>query len=155
MLATRRLAVYATLVTLACGHAKPTGPAPTTVNEALTKFLSAVKANDLTALGNAWGTERGPASSWMKPQEMKERLTIIQMYLNHSGYRIIDGPSGDPRAPDQQTFHVELQRQNCNVVVPIDLVRTRAGGWIVKDPHLEAAGNPTRPCPGQSSGTGH
>jgi len=50
---------------------------------------------------------------------------------------------------------VELQRQNCNIVVPIDLVRTHTGGWIVKDPHLEAAGNPAKPCPGQSPGTGH
>jgi hypothetical protein len=153
MFSTRRLAVYATLVTLACGHARPTGPAPTSVNEALTKFLSAVKANDLTALGNVWGTERGPASGWMKPTEMHQRLTVIQLYLNHSGYRIIDGPSGDPRTPDQQTFHVELQRTNCNVVVPIDLVRTHNGGWIVKDPHLEAAGNPGKQCSGP--GTGH
>ena len=152
---TRRLAVYAMLVTLACGHARAAGPAPTSVSDALTLFLHAVKSRDLTAMGKVWGTERGAAVTWMKPQEMKERLTVIQKYLDHSGYRIVDGPSGDARTPDQQTFHVELQRQNCNVVVPIDLVRTHAGGWIVKDPHLEAAGNPGKPCPSQSPGTGH
>ena len=151
----RRASLVLIGVALACGHGRSQGPAPVSVADALTTFLSAVKANDLTAMGKVWGTERGPAVAWMKPQEMKERLTVIQLYLNHTGYRIVDGPSGDARSPDQQTFHVELQRQNCNVVVPIDLVRTHGGGWIVKDPHLEAAGNPAKPCPGQSPGTGH
>jgi hypothetical protein len=144
----RRASLVLLLSIAACGHARSTGPAPTTVGDALTMFLSAVKANDLTAMGKVWGTERGPAVSWMKPETMKERLTVIQKYLNHSGYRIIDGPTGDARTPDQQTFHVELQRQSCSVVVPIDLVRTHTGGWIVKDPHLEAAGNPAKPCTG-------
>jgi hypothetical protein len=150
---TRRLAVYVLLVTLACGHARTAGPAPTSINDALALFLNAVKANDLTMMGKVWGTERGAAVTWMKAHELTDRLTIIQKYLNHNGYRIVDGPSGDPRTPDRQTFHVELQRQTCNVVVPIDLVRTHAGGWIVKDPHLEAAGNPVRPCSGQGPGT--
>jgi hypothetical protein len=151
----RRASLLLLLSIAACGHARVAGPAPTSVSDALTLFLGAVKSNDLTAMGKVWGTERGPAVTWMKPEEMKERLSVIQKYLDHSGYRIVDGPSGDARTPDQQTFHVELQRQNCNVVVPIDLVRTHTGGWIVKDPHLEAAGNPAKPCPAQSPGTGH
>jgi len=142
-------------IAAACGHARAAGPAPTSVNDALVLFLGAVKSNDLTMMGKVWGTERGAAVTWMKPQEMKERLTVIQKYLSHSGYRIVDGPTGDARTPDLQTFHVELQRQNCNIVLPIDLVRTHAGGWIVKDPHLEAAGNPAKPCPALSPGTGH
>ncbi|HEY6852751.1 MAG TPA: hypothetical protein VI139_00785 [Gemmatimonadales bacterium] len=150
----RRASLVLLLSIAACGHARTAGPAPTSVNDALALFLNAVKANDLTMMGKVWGTERGAAVSWMKPQELKERLSVIQKYLDHTGYRIVDGPIGDARAPDQQTFHVELQRQNCNVVVPIDLVRTHTGGWIVKDPHLEAAGNPAK-CPGQSPGTGH
>ena len=31
-------------------------------------------------------------------------------------------------------------------VQPIDLMRTRSGGWLVFDVHLEASSNPAGPC---------
>ncbi len=124
------------------------------MTESLNQFLTAVRANDLSRMSNLWGTERGPAAQWMRPEQLRQRLTVIQRYLNHVGYRVVQGPVAVPGRDDLRTFQVELQRERCNRVVPIDIVRTRSGGWLVLDVHLEAAGNPVAACPPQGTGTG-
>ncbi len=126
---------------------------PQSMNDALAQFFTAVKANDLAHMGHLWGTERGPAADWMKPDELKERLTVIQKYLAHVGYRVVEGPLPVPGRDNRRAYRVELQRERCNVVLPIDLVRSKHGGWLVYDVHLESAGNPAAPCPAKSPGT--
>src|SRR5437016_6247686 len=94
-----------------------------------------------------WGTERGPAADWMKAEELSQRVAVIQRYLNHSGYRVVEGPLPVPGQDNQRAFRVELQRRNgCNVVLPIDLVRAKSGTWLVLDVHLDVAGNPAAGC---------
>lgn len=150
----RRLPVFLLLLGAACGRGSaPQTPVPQSVNAALEQFLSAVKANDLSRMGALWGTDRGPASQWMKSQELRQRLTVIQKYLDHAGYRIVEGPLAVPNRGDLRTFRVDLQRAACNQVVPIDVVRTRSGGWLVYDVHLEAAGSPAGRCQPAGSGT--
>jgi hypothetical protein len=129
----------------AAGRVPP--PVPQTVNESLEQFLAAVQANDLQRMGHLWGTERGPAAQSMNADVLRRRLTVIQRYLAHRGYRIVEGPLPIPARADVRTFRVELQREGCNHVLPIDVIRTRSGGWLVYDVHLEAAGNPAQRCP--------
>jgi hypothetical protein len=121
------------------------------MNESVGQFLGAVKANDLRRMGQLWGTERGPAAQSMNAEVLRQRLTVIQKYLDHTGYRIIEGPLVVPGNSELRTFRVELQRTNCNQVIPIDVVRTRSGGWLVYDVHLETA-TPNVRC--QPAGTG-
>jgi hypothetical protein len=148
---TRRLAVLATILALGCGgHASQT-PVPQTLSQALDQFLGAVKANDLTRMGQLWGNEHGPAADWMNANDLRMKLTVIQIYLNHTGYRVVEGPTGP--SGNVRTFRVELQHRDCSRVQPIDLMRTRSGGWLVWDVHLEASGNPARPCQGGTGGT--
>lgn len=136
----------------ACSHnAGPGTPVPQSMNESVTQFLAAVKANDLKRMGELWGTERGPASQSMNPEELRRRITVIQKYLDHTGYRVIEGPLLVAGRDELRTYRVELQRANCNQVLPIDVVRTRSGGWLVYDVHLEAA-TPNSRC--QPAGTG-
>jgi hypothetical protein len=158
----RRLTVLLVLAGFGCGGAqRPGSLTPQTPNEALSKFMDAVKANDLSRMGNLWGSDRGPASSYMSGDRLKRQLTTIQIYWNHSGYRIIDGPlpaqplnptfKDVPSADRLRDFRVELQRASgCSQVVPITLVRTNRGGWLVYDVHLEAAGSPASRCPAAS-----
>ncbi|HXM39330.1 MAG TPA: hypothetical protein VN908_11820 [Gemmatimonadales bacterium] len=151
----RRLAVCLVLFAgvAACSKSpRPGTPIPQSMNESLAQFLAAVKANDLSRMGNLWGTERGPASQSMDGQVLRQRLTVIQKYLAHTGYRVIEGPLMVPGRDDVRTFRVELQRAGCNQVLPIDVIRTRSGGWLVYDVHLESAGSPTARC--QPAGTG-
>lgn len=150
----RRLPVLLVLLGAACGRGPgPQTPVPQSVNAALEQFLAAVKANDLGKMGSLWGTDRGPASQWMKTEELRQRLTVIQKYLNHAGYRIIEGPLAVPNRADLRSYRVDLQRTGCNQAVPIDVVRTRSGGWLVYDVHLEAAGSPGGRCQPAGSGT--
>lgn len=149
----RRLAILTTLLGLACGGgAPPRPPAPQSTQETLQQFLAAVQAKDLQRMGDLWGTERGPASGWMKGPELQQRLTVIQKYLAHVGYRVVEGPLAGTDA-GRRTYRVELQRRRCNAMLPIDLVRAKSGGWLVFDVHLEAAGNPAAACPPADSGT--
>jgi hypothetical protein len=146
------VAVVAAALT-ACSHARPQTPVPQSMNDALTQFFTAVKGNDLTRMGELWGTDRGPAAESMKPDVLHRRLTVIQKYLENVGYRVIEGPLTVPGHDDERTYRIELQRANCNQVLPIDLIRTRSGGWLVYDVHLETAGNPVGPCPATTTGT--
>jgi hypothetical protein len=149
--------VLVALGALACGGPGPKPPVPQSPQQALDQFMAAVKANDLQRMGTLFGSDRGPASSFQDAAYLKNQLTTIQVYLDHTGYRVIEGPL--PAAPVNPTFKnvpspdklrdvkIELQRGACNVVLPITLVRTNSGGWLVYDVHLESAGNPARGCP--------
>jgi len=116
------------------------------MNESVSQFLAAVKANNQQRMGELWGTDRGPAAATMDANKLRQRVTVIQKYLDHTGYRIVEGPLLVPGHDELRTFRIELQRENCNQVMPIDVVRTRSGGWLVFDVHLESAGTPTGRC---------
>src|SRR2546427_12996858 len=89
----RRLTVLCALAGLACGGAPgPQTVSPQSMNQTLDQFFAAVKANNLQRMGTLWGTERGPANDWMKPDELLQRLLVIHRNLQHVGYRVIDGP---------------------------------------------------------------
>ncbi|HET8712928.1 MAG TPA: hypothetical protein VFM23_04510 [Gemmatimonadales bacterium] len=105
-----------------------------------------MKANDQKRMGELWGTERGPAAGSMNANVLRQRLTVIQKYLDHTGYRVIEGPLPISGRDDLRSYRVELQRSNCSQVLPIDVVRTRSGGWLVYDVHLESAGSPVGRC---------
>lgn len=142
-----RLAVLVALGSLACGGGAPQAPTPQSLQQTLTLFMAAVKANDLDRLGTLWGSDRGPASEWMKPEELKMRVAVIQKYLNHVGYRVVEGPTPVPGHDDQRTFKIDLQRSSsCTVTFPIELVRTHHSTWVVNDVSLGTLPTPGAPC---------
>lgn len=144
----RRLLPLCTIVALACGgHPAAVTPVPQTMDLALNQFLSAVKANDLRRMGSLMGTaEKGPWIEWEKPEILNKRLSVIQKYLAFTGYRVVEGPITSQTVPNVRTYRVELQRDQCSHVQPIDLVQARRGGWLVVDVHLESAPNPVVGC---------
>ena len=143
-----RLTVLVALGSLACGGgAGPAKLAPQSPQETLAQFMAAVKDNNLGRMGGLWGSERGPATNWMKSDELRERLSVVQKYVDHVGYRVIEGPLPVPGHDNVKTFRVELQRQGgCTLVFPIDLVRTKSGGWVVNDVHLGSIPTPGLTC---------
>jgi hypothetical protein len=140
--------VLVALGCLACGGgAGPGKIAPQSPQETLAQFMSAVKDNNISRMGTLWGSERGPATNWMKSDQLRERLSVVQKYVNHAGYRVIEGPLAVPGHDNMKSFRVELQRDpGCTVVFPIDLVRTKDGGWVVNDVHLGSIPTPGLPC---------
>ncbi len=142
-----RPAVLVALGLLACAGGGPQTPAPQSPQQALEQFMTAVKARDLDRMGDLWGSERGPAASWMKPDDLKKRLTVFQIYLNHVGYRVLEGPTAVTGENRMQQFRVELQRPNsCTVVFPIVLVHARNGAWLVNAVDLASLPNPADAC---------
>ena len=149
---TRRLVPYCLAVLAACGgNPAPTPPSPATPADALAGFLDAVRQNDLSRMGQLWGSERGPAAGWMDPEELNKRVAVIQKYLAHGGYRVVEGPMPIPGESRRMAFRVELRRDECLHVQAIDVVREDRGGWVVQDVHLGEARSPVQACP---SGTG-
>ena len=149
---TRRLVPYLLAVLAACGgNPAPVTPSPATPADALAGFLDAVRQNDLSRMGHLWGSERGPAVGWMDPEEMNKRVAVIQKYLAHGGYRVVEGPMPIPGESRRMAFRVELRRDDCVHVQAIDVVRVDRGGWVVQDVHLGEARSPVQACP---SGTG-
>jgi len=155
----KRLASLALLGTLAaCGGRYRAGsaPEPQSPNAALEQFLAAVKAKDTHKLEQLWGNDNGTVLGRKNfpDSAVEQTVRLFQVYFAHEGYRIVDGPATSALGPTIVTFHVELHRANhCIVVVPIDLQHTHRGGWLVLDPHFEAAGNPAKPCAGPGPGT--
>src|SRR5947207_15165523 len=88
-----RLTVLVALASLACGGgAGPGKLAPHSPQETLAQFMSAAKENNISRMGTSWGSERGPATNWMKPDQLRERRTGAQTHGDHAGYRCIKGP---------------------------------------------------------------
>jgi len=152
VLVMRRLAVLAALGGLGCGS-RPAATAPQSMNQVVEQFLGAVKAKDVQRIGELWGDQRGSAAEHMKPEVLRKRTTVLQIYLANNGFRIVEGPLPIIGHDDRRTFRVELQRERCNVVTPIDVVRTGRGGWLIYDVHLESLPNPAVGCGGPGSGT--
>jgi len=150
---TQRLVPFLLAAFAACGGGTPAPvtPSPATPADALAGFLDAVRQNDLSRMGRLWGSERGPAVGWMAPEELNKRVSIIQTYVMHSGYRVVEGPMPVPGESRRMSFRVELRRDDCVHVQTIDVVRVDNGGWVVQDVHLGEARSPAQACP---SGTG-
>src|SRR5439155_17908513 len=112
------LTVLVALGSLACGGgAGPGTLAPQSPQETLAQFMAAVKDNNIARMGALWGAERGPATTWMKSDELRERLSVVQKYVDHAGYRVIEGPLAVPVRDNMKSFRVELQRQVGGTVV--------------------------------------
>ena len=151
------IAVSLLLAAFGCGRPRPASVTPQSPNAALADFMAAVKAKNITRMGNLFGTVRGPAAGRANPEYLKRQLQTIQKYWDHVGYRIIEGPL--PAAPlnaefkdvpsqdRMRDYRVELQRPSgCAQVGLMTMVQTDQGGWLVYDAHLESVGNPAARC---------
>jgi hypothetical protein len=80
------------------------GPRP-----ALDAFLSAIRAQDLQALANAWGDKNGPVrdSKVFAREEMEQRELILIRCFKHDRARVLHEA---PAADNERVFQVELVR---------------------------------------------
>jgi hypothetical protein len=83
----------------------------------------------------------------MEPAEMNKRVAVIQKYLAHGGYRVVEGPMPIPGESRRMAFRVELRRDDCVHVQAMDVVRVDHGGWVVQDVHLGKRDPRSSACP--------
>jgi hypothetical protein len=144
----RKLMPAAAAVLLACGSSGPRSAATAPVAssaQAVRAFMQAAADNNLTRMGELWGSDAGPAAQTGSPPDYEKRLVIIQTYLRGDSVQVLSDVSV-PGDDSHRRVTITLYRQTCAKQIPVLMVRTHAGGWIVNSVDLNAAGNPARPC---------
>ena len=111
----------------------------------VTRFMSAVEANSLIAMGQLWGTKKGLAADKMDRTELDKRLTVMQLYLVNDEYEIVASRSAARRDDGVRAYQIRLTRAGCVHNVPVELLRV-GGWWLVSNIDLAQAGNPARRC---------
>jgi hypothetical protein len=130
----------------ACGGRQVVTTSPSGSPEASVRaFLNAVKSSDMPAMRDLWGSERGPASSYLSKEEVEQRLTVIRTYLEHESFEFDQPNVAAPGISEQRIVRVRLNRKGCRPVVPFTTVLWKSS-WLVKDISLADAGNPARSC---------
>jgi hypothetical protein len=94
-----------------------------------------------------WGSDRGPAATYMDAKDVEQRLTVIRTFLAHEKFEFDQANSVDPLNSAQRIVKVRLTRKGCQPVVPFTTVQWK-DRWLVKDISLADAGNPARSCAG-------
>ena len=139
--------ILAALAVVSCGGGSSVPP-PVSPEATVRGFLNAVNANSLVAMGELWGTKRGPASRKLDAEVLLQRLTIMKIYLEHEEFQIVPDGGMNPKLdikPGEQVVYVRITRKGCTPVVPFTLIIYR-GGWLISEIDLEARGNPVRGC---------
>ncbi len=107
----------------------------TSARAAADAFLSAVRQQDLGALGLAWGTASGPARNTMPTTELEMRGAVVMRYLKHETAQVIEDNAG---TGGQRLLRVEL---TCGVnkgQTTLTAVPTAEGRWYILSADLEA-----------------
>ena len=134
------------LAVMACGSkASPSIVLPSDPEVTLSRFMSAVQAKDLVSMGQLWGTKDGPAAWKMEEAELSQRLTVMQIMLQHERYEITADVLVAGLDDRTRAYHLRLMRLGCQIDVPFQLVRV-GEGWLVSVIDLTQAGNPARAC---------
>jgi len=132
------------LLLAACGGSSR-ALAPESPEAAVRGFMNAVRTGSLAAMGDLWGSARGPAGRYMPAQELEQRLIVMRTYLAHEQFEVLPPSVEAQRLADQRVIEVRLQRKGCTPVVPFTMVRY-GDGWLIERVDLAAAGNPERRC---------
>ena len=134
------------MAVMACGSkASPSIMLPLDPEVTLSRFMSAVQANDLVSMSQLWGTKDGLAARKMERAELNQRLTVMQIMLKHDRYEITPDVSAAGLDDKTLAYRIRLMRLGCQVDVPFELVRV-GEGWLVSVIDLTQAGNPARAC---------
>ena len=110
--------------------------------------MQAVNDTNLVAMGQLWGTAKGPAADRMPRDELEKRLVIMQRYLVSASFEVQPAQPGRvlPQNSEQQFYSVRFVRSDgCARTIPFTVVRS-GNGWLVSDIDLSQAGTPGRPC---------
>ena len=98
-------------------------------------FLAAVRAQDLQAMSSVWGSERGPAREIINDRaELEKRELVMQCYLSHDRFRILEETPGDGRA---RVFRVELTKGSLTRATKFTTVPGPSNRWYMREADLE------------------
>ena len=136
----KKFAVVLLLLLGACpkagGYNGPKASASTgapTARAAVDGFLAAVHSQDLQAMSGYWGSERGPAREALARDVLEKRELIMQCYLGHESYRVVNEAPGES---GRRLFHVSLTKGKLTRETKVTTIQGPAARWYVEDVDL-------------------
>lgn len=108
----------------------PGAPAP---RVAVDFFMNAIRAQDLQALGEIWGSERGPALGQV--QDFERRGLIMMCYLSHDRFRILNERAAMGAGSDVE-FQVEVTRGQLVRTSVFTVVQGPSERWYLSNVEL-------------------
>ena len=125
--------VLALVLLAACRSAPPvregnqlTGAA--SPQAAVERLLSAIRAQDLQALGAVWGDKRGSARDIMPRDEYDQRVIVMQCFFSHDQARIVSGPT---TKVDTVLFNLELSKGQARASTTAKTLQGPGSRWYV------------------------
>ena len=143
----KKLAIVALLVVSACTRTvvvsspqtTPGQPGATTPRDAISRFMSAAKNQDLQALGMIWGSAAGPAMKSSESGEEKDtrekREIILMCYLKHDSFRVLGEA---PAANGERVLALEVKYQGLTRSTNFTVTRGPSERWYVRQFDIEA-----------------
>ena len=110
-----------------------------TANEALLKFLAAIKVQDLQAVSNVWGTKDGPAATdrrYMTVEMMEQRIIIMTRCFRHDSWSI---RNETPLVGGDRQFTVELKYRTLTVSRDFTATPGPQSRWYISNIQMEPA----------------
>ena len=104
-------------------------PGGATAREAVERFMSAAKVQNLDAMSNVWGSSDGPVRSTMDRQTWEMREVVFMRCLRHDTWRIT-GES--PAAGGERVLVVELKYQDLTRSTNLNVTPGPEQRWFVK-----------------------
>ena len=113
---------------------------------AVEQFLTAVRAQDIQAMGANFGTSRGPARENIEREELEKRLIVLQCFFNHDKFRIVNENPGEG---GHRVLGVELTLGSQTRVPKFYTIRGPANRWYVDNMEIAAVNDFCRKVPGR------
>lgn len=98
-------------------------------------FLAAVHAQDLQAMSGYWGSEKGPAREALARDVLEKRELIMQCYLSHDRYNVLNEMSGDK---GRRVLRVSLSKGSITKETNFTAVQGPADRWYVEEVDLSS-----------------
>jgi hypothetical protein len=95
---------------------------------AVDRLLSAIRAQDLQALGAVWGDKRGAARDIMQRDEYDQRVIVMQCYFSHDQARVLSGPT---TKVDTVLFNLELTKGQIRAQTTAKTLQGPGSRWYV------------------------
>lgn len=113
----------------------PNAPGAATPREAVQRFMSAAKAQDLQAMAIIWGTSAGPARGTMGQQEIEQREVIMMGCLKHDSYRT---GAESPASGGERVVAVEIKFRDLTRTTNFYATPGPSNRWYVRTFDLES-----------------
>jgi len=105
-----------------------------TPRQAIQAFLAAAHSQDLKAMALVWGTNDGPARDVVDHKQLEKRELIMQCYVSHDSYAILNEVPGEKGA---RVLSVSLTKGQLARQSKFTTVKGRGDRWYVEDVELE------------------